>query len=348
MAASKSRAKAGRPTGRFTQHRKLDRLREVLGSRATGLTLQELATLVNVSERSVRRYLHELSRSIEVESLEVVPGGAHVWRIKPSERGRAVNLRRTQAYGLLATRRVLELLRGSALFDEIEVALREIHKLAERPVRQGSKGEVSADARLEGRFGYAPGPLRTYTGRGEDIDGAFLAVAEGRVLRVSRTAGGTREVLTLHPYGLLMAEGALHVVGHHVEGQVLEALPLEEVESLEVLAKPCSVPESFDVMSVLEGRFGVRRGSDGAATRVLVEFDPAAADEVRAIKVHPTQKTAVAADGRVRVTFTTARLGRVRDWVLGFGPRARVIEPPELVDAVVATLDAARKRYDLR
>jgi predicted DNA-binding transcriptional regulator YafY len=30
---------------------------------------------------------------------------------------------------------------------------------------------------------------------------------------------------------------------------------------------------------------------------------------------------------------------------LGFGPRARVIEPPELVEAVVAALDAARKRY---
>src|SRR5579884_3688761 len=93
--------RVGRPTGKFTQSRRLEFLRDKLEAHAAGLTLEELATMLHVSTRSVRRYLKELSVITDVESLAVSPGGAHVWRIKPSERGRSVALRRTQAYALL-------------------------------------------------------------------------------------------------------------------------------------------------------------------------------------------------------------------------------------------------------
>lgn len=117
--------RVGRPPGRFTQHRRIDLLREKLEAHSAGLTLEELAAMLRLTTRSVRRYLRELALVTELESLAVRPGGAHLWRIKPSERGRTVTLRRTQAHALLATRRVFEVLRGSALFDGIDLALRE-------------------------------------------------------------------------------------------------------------------------------------------------------------------------------------------------------------------------------
>jgi len=103
--------RVGRPLGKFTQHRRLDFLREKLETHAAGLTLEELATILRVTTRSVRRYLHELGLITELESIPGRPGAAHVWRIKPSERGRNVALRRTQAYALLAARRVFDVLR---------------------------------------------------------------------------------------------------------------------------------------------------------------------------------------------------------------------------------------------
>src|SRR5579883_1473032 len=104
--------RVGRPVGRFTTHRRLDKLRDVLQANPSGLLLEELATLLHVTTRSVRRYLGELERVTEIETVATIPGGAHLWRIKPSERGRTVALRRTQAYGMLAARRVFEVLRG--------------------------------------------------------------------------------------------------------------------------------------------------------------------------------------------------------------------------------------------
>src|SRR5271167_4539838 len=128
--------RVGRPTGRFTQHRRLDLLRERLETHAGGLTLEELAQMLRITTRSVRRYLRELALVTELESIAVRPGSVHMWRIKPSERGRAVPLRRTQAYTLLAARRVFDVLKGSALFDEIDVLLREVAQVAHRPDRK--------------------------------------------------------------------------------------------------------------------------------------------------------------------------------------------------------------------
>src|SRR5579859_3917215 len=136
--------------------------------------------MLRITTRSVRRYLRELALVTELESVEVRPGGAHLWRIKPSERGRTVPLRRTQAYALLAARRAFDVLRGSALFDEIDVALRLVEQVARRPAARpgGVRGEVAGDARLEERFAYVPPVARTYANRSEDIDALFKAVAE--------------------------------------------------------------------------------------------------------------------------------------------------------------------------
>src|ERR1700733_14484957 len=103
----------GRPAGGFTQHKRLMHMQSVLENHPEGLVLADLAGAMRVTTRSVRRYLHELDKSTKLEPVETRPGGALVWRIKPTERGRAVLLRRTQAYGLLAVRRAFEVMRGS-------------------------------------------------------------------------------------------------------------------------------------------------------------------------------------------------------------------------------------------
>ena len=101
------RSSQGRPTGRFTQHRRLDRLRDVLSRHPKGVSLYELAGALGVSVRTMRRYMVEIEREYDLEALPVKPGGPLLWRIRASEMARKVELRRTQAYALLAARREL-------------------------------------------------------------------------------------------------------------------------------------------------------------------------------------------------------------------------------------------------
>jgi predicted DNA-binding transcriptional regulator YafY len=345
--------RVGRPTGRFTQHRRIDLLREKLEAHTTGLTLDELASMLRITTRSVRRYLRELSLVTELESIAVRPGGAHVWRIKPSERGRAVVLRRTQAYALLAARRVFEVLKGSALFDEIDLALREIEQLARRPTSRASPLEPSVDARLEDRFAYVPPSAHAYASRTEDVDEVFRAVAELRVLRFrfrdgadDRRERATR--VTAHPYALVLQGGAIACVARDAERRALRVYPLHRMSDVEASeAERFDLPADFALRECLHGDFGV--AATGRTLKLLVEFEPRVADGVRARRVHPSQKLAVAPDGRVRASMQVPEspevLDRVRSWVLAFGAAARVLEPRELADEIALELQRAAERY---
>jgi predicted DNA-binding transcriptional regulator YafY len=339
-------ARLGRTPGKFTQSRRLDHLRAQLESHAAGLTLEDIAGMLRVSTRSVRRYLRELGRITELESVEVKAGGAHLWRIKPSERGKAVPLRKLQAYALLATRRVFDLLKGSALYDEIDLAMRQVEQVAQRPpARVGPRGDPPPDARLEGRFLYVPALPRAYANRSEDFDEVFRALAEQRLMRF-RYGAATR--VRAHPYAIVLQSGGIACIGRDCDRNVARAFPFERMGEIEVSeAERFELPADFDVGEWLQGDFGVARAAQTMA--VIVEFDARAAEAVRARRVHPTQRLLVSADGRVRATFlvpqTPEVLERVRSWVLGFGASAQVIEPRELADEIAAELGRAAAKY---
>jgi len=350
--------RVGRPTGKFTQHRRLDFLRERLEAHAAGLTLEDLAAMLRVTTRSVRRYMHELGLLTEVESVEVRPGGAHVWRIKPSERGRTVALRRTQAYALLAARRVFEVLRGSALFDEIELAFREVAQVAHRPavlrstMRPPARGDAAGDGHLEDRFAYVPALPHTYANRSEDIDAAFQAVAELTVLRFryreEGAEGGKGSRVTAQPYALVLHGGSITCLARDVDRAVMRAFVFDRMSDVQTVeTEHFELPADFALSEWLQGDFGVAHG--GRAVKLLVEFEPRAAAAVRARKVHPSQKVATAADGRVRVSLsvpdTPEVLARVRAWVFGFGSAAHVLEPRELASELAVELRRAASRY---
>jgi len=352
----------GRPTGRFTQFRRLDRLREVLESHPSGLALDQIAGMLHVTTRSVRRYLAELDRVTQLESVPTSPGGAHLWRIKPSERGRALLLRRTQAYGLLAARRIFDMMRGSAFYDELQLVTRQLLLLAQRPLaRGGVRGEIPSDQRLEDRLFYLPPPPHNYAQRGEELDGLFQAVADLRAttFRYRHKKDAPAERITLHPFALVLHRGAIHLIGRVRTAPITPkggsvatgAASLEDIgvfvfdrmQDLTILDEHFSLPDNFEVEDFLEGEFGIVAGP--RKTRVLIEFEAKIADEIRARKVHPSQRVATAPDGRIRLSMTVARLDDVRRWILGFGPSARVLEPAELVDDVRKALRTALERY---
>lgn len=279
----------------------------------------------------------------ELESVPTVPGAAHEWRIKPSERGRAVALRRTQAYGLLAPRGVFEIFKGSALYDELHIGIGMLVTLAQRPTRIRSGGDIPSDQRLEDRFRYLPFPARSYAGRGELFDELFRAVAESRETTVR--VFGRSDPFPIHPYALVAFHGELHCIGLDLVTNKVDVFPVDRVlEAVPSEKRRFSVPDDFDLQSFVHGPFGVH--ANDAPQRVTIEFDPVAAPEIRARKWHASQRLAAAPDGRVRLTFAVSDLNAVRAWVLTYGQRARVIEPAALADAIRDELRLALARYE--
>jgi predicted DNA-binding transcriptional regulator YafY len=338
----KKAPKAGRPNGRFTQARRLGKLRMLLEGHPGGVPLDDLAAAIHVSTRSVRRYLRELDRVTELESIETVPGGPHLWRIKPSERGRTVQLRRTQAYALLAARHAFDPLKGSALWDEIDLAYQTLLQLAQRPGRS-LEGDVPPGTHLEQRLLVLHEPARIYAKKSDQLDDLFHAVAQLRAVRLRH--GG--KAIECHPCAIVMALGAIHCIVRIARTDSMRAIRLDDVDETEVLDARFSLPDGFDARAWVQGAFGVCQ--PGPARRVIVEFDAHVAADVRARKIHATQRIGTAPDGRIRVALEVPRLEplfeKIASWVLGFGDAARVVEPAELELLVRSALDRTLAKY---
>jgi predicted DNA-binding transcriptional regulator YafY len=324
-------------------------MQNVLENHPEGLVLADLAGALSVSTRSVRRYLRELEKSTKLETLETRPGGACAWRIKPTERGRAVMLRRTQAYGLLAVRRAFEVMRGSALYDELDVVTRQLVQLAHRPTHLGA-GDVASDTRLESRLIYAPDVMRSYMHKGAELDDLFRAVADLRVLSFRYDAPAAArgdepsERIVLHPYSMVLYRGAVYAIGFDTRAHRVDAFLLDKISDASVAdVERFVLPNDFDVEDFIHGAFGIAPPAPRA--RILIEFDPRVAELVRAQRVHASQRIAAAPDGRVRLSMNVPLFDSVATWVLGFGDAAKVIEPRELRDAVVDKLRGALRGY---
>src|SRR3982074_516128 len=67
LARATTTKKRGRPPGNYTQYRRLSHLREVLEHHPKGLSIVALAARLHVTERSIRRYLRELERDVDIE-----------------------------------------------------------------------------------------------------------------------------------------------------------------------------------------------------------------------------------------------------------------------------------------
>ncbi len=347
-----SSAPLGRPRGRFTQHRRLDKLRSLLGQHTKGLTLYELAAAVGVTPRSMRRYLKEVSHELELEPVPTRAGGALRWRVRSGELPRKIELRRTQAYAILAARRLFEPMKGSTLFDEIELATERLLALAQRPGRGPNAGV--ADARLEQRFLYLPVAPKDYSTRTEELDDLFQAVADLRPLKCRYRSGAkeSEETIVIHPYAMVLYKDSVYCVGLHTgrgeagRGEIRTFL-LDRMRDTECSAlERFDLPPDFKVDDYFQGGFGIWRGTK--KIKVVIDFDASVAELVRSRRVHETQKLTTLPSGALRLAMTVGDTTELASWILGWGRKATVVEPETLARDVATELEQALAHYPIR
>jgi predicted DNA-binding transcriptional regulator YafY len=337
----------GRPRGKFTQHRRLDRLREILATHPRGMSLYDLADALEVTPRTMRRYLKEMEREFDLEPVEIRGGGPLLWRVRAGEIPRKVELRRTQAYALLAARRLFEPMRGSTLFEEIDLAVKKLLAFAQRPGRGPNAG--LADARLEDRFLYLPYAPKNYDQKTDELDDLFQAVSDLRPLSLlyKSAARAKEERITIHPYALVLHRDSIYCVGHHVGRGEVRTFVLDRMRDTELkYTERFELPAKFKVDDYFQGEFGIWRSKE--RHKVVIDFDAQAADYVRMRKVHASQRLTSLAGGGVRLSMTVGNLLPVASWVLEWGPRARVVSPRELVSRVKSELESALEGYSTR
>ncbi len=161
----------------------------MLEAHPKGLSLYEIAVKLRVTDRSVRRYLRELEREVDLDRTPEPGGtGGILVRIPARDLPRRVKLHRTQIYGLLMARRVFSMLAGTTFEHVLRDAVDTLLSHVQRPPRKGA--EIDPDTRLEDRFLYLPAnPMKVPEGAAEVLDGVLDACAQLRVCRVRYRKG---------------------------------------------------------------------------------------------------------------------------------------------------------------
>lgn len=345
--------KLGRPKGHYTQYRRLSQLREMLENHPKGLSLDEVARKLHVTDRSVRRYLRELEREVDIERTPDPDGlGGVVVKIPTRDLPRRVKLHRTQIYGILMARRVFRMLEGTAFEAAVRQAVDQMLSQVQRAPRRGA--DVDPDTRLEDRFLYLPTtPMKPLEEEQSEVFDTILdACAQLRVCTIRYRKGVTgdaTETLTVHPYAVVVYKDTIYCVCFVKERDGIRTLRADRI--VEADADPLqhfALPESFSIDKYYEGAFGLHTGE--ARTRVVIDFHPRVADYVRTRRF-PGEggKDATCEalpDGGCRLTMVVGSTTEVRSWVLSFGETARVVEPAELADGVASELRAAAALYE--
>jgi len=104
-----------------------------------------------------------------------------------------------------------------------------------------------------------------------------------------------------------------------------------------------SPPDDFDVETNFHGAFGIFAGRE--PQEVVVDFSPSLRATAEARVWHRSQRFEELPDGGVRLRFEVGRTEEVGPWILKWGPHAKAIAPPDLVERVARELEEAWERY---
>jgi predicted DNA-binding transcriptional regulator YafY len=246
---------------------------------------------------------------------------------------------------------MFDVLRGTSLYDDIASVLR---KLEQRM----TDAERAEHATFGERVAYVPdGGTKLYEGKDDILDAILTGVLSRRVLQFEyRGASGRAQRGTLAAYALVIYRHGLYVVGSRTlesndrartPHPQLGVFAVERFIDATTLREIFSQPAEFRLEEHLPGALeGVHlRKTGDVPKRVVIDFSKSKAAYVRARQWHKTQAFADAPDGGVRLTFSCMTLQPIVSWVLEWGPHARVIEPRDLVDHVVAELREALHGY---
>jgi proteasome accessory factor B len=325
---------------RYAPARRLADVRTLLNT-GEGASVYDIAERFDVSVRTALRYLRALQVSGEPLYEEVV-GRRKVWRLMASAHHQTVTLTTAQMVALFLSRRVFDFLTGTGFKEDLDEVFTKLEAQLKRK-------DFASARHLDRKVFDVNEGRHLYEGRIEDVNDIVTALLrEDRIRVTHESVSGGRKTFVLEPYTLLIYKKGLYLVGlshHHREIRTFALDAFREVEWLR--GDRFEYPTNYRPEQVTEGAFGL---IGGEPTRVRILFDPGVSRYVERIAWHPTQKFKRTTSG-LEMTLEVRGTVEVASWVLSFGDKARVLEPPALRESLadehrraVGAYDRARQR----
>ncbi len=178
----------------------------------------------------------------------------------------------------------------------------------------------------------------------EVFDALANAVMDGKEVSFSyhKLAGEMAEQRTARPYHLGCIENQWYLFGHDPARGAVRTFALPRIRSVERTGGSFKRPKNFSLAKILEGSFAVFEG--GHARKVCLRFTGVASRLVGERVWHASQQFDRDGDGLV-LTMNVGLSPDLRQWILGWGADAEVLEPGELREALSDAAKAVAEVY---
>ena len=315
-------------------------LREIEQARGSGVTIDDLAARCAVTTRTIRRDLQALEEAgFPLYDDRTHDDGRTRWRVNGQAfKGLAAGLSVSELCALYFSRTLLESLSGTPFRDDLESAFDKLASVLTPHMRQflDQLPRVIATKADPMRRKDDPHQQQIIARALE----ATLHLRQATILYFSKSSDRKKSYL-VHPYRLAYAQGGLYLLAYVPEYGEVRTFATERIQEISLLEERFTPIEELPE-TAFPHSLGVH---SGPPERVEIDFQPSAADYVRARQWHPSQRVTELPEGGVRVALDVCIDRALHGWILSFGPFARVVSPDSLTRDIAKQIEEARAQY---
>ena len=324
-------------------------LRDLEASRR--VTIDDLAQRTGVSTRTIRRDLEAL-QSAGFPLFDEIHDGKKYWTLEQKAFRRLDETAFTLAEltAIYFSRSLVECLAATpfqrdvrSAFDKLAVALTPgMRQFLDRlPLVIQAKAEPGTQSLMDDPTTPATAS-RQSAPRSARVAQLLDATLNHRraVMRYHSFSSDREKEYQIDPYRLVFAQGGFYVIAYVPEYRELRTFAVERIQALSIME------ERFEPIDLPADAFAHSLGvNQGTPERIEILFEPRIARYVKDRVWHASQQIEAAADGTLTMTLNVCNDFALRSWILGFGPLARVVSPPELVRQIQEEADKTRLQY---
>ena len=334
-------------SGRNAQVARIFRVLTLLEGAPQGLSSGELHDRllgrgVSVSSRTIYRDLEALERAgIPIHPSEACDEkGALRWKLERTYSvGKSLVLSIRELFALYMARGVLTPLEFTPFYADLLSTFTKMEDIL------GTKAKGYLED-LQGDMHFEPGP-RWGLGMDPDIlETVRAGCAEQQLLEVVYKSANSQSITTrtLGPQFLYFAKGSLYLVAEDLGDSKVKVFACPRIQSA-MMIDDAYEGARIDPEKFFQDSFGVYQSGE-QAEQVEIEFSALFAPYVKERRWHATQRIVSKADGTIVMSLEAAITPELIQWVLGFGPNAKVLGPTKLQKEILKWASETVEQYE--
>jgi len=302
-----------------------------------GVAVSDLAQDLGCHSRTVYRDLEALQAAGFPLYTDWVDG-KNLWSILDSvKRQPPLPLHQMELMALYFSRNVLRTLKNTPFAGALETLFEKIVTTIPEDTR------AYLDS-FEETFtvGQAPYGRRKEVARW--IDTLNAAILDRRLVEmtyhtISRDRQAQRRVA---PYKIWFFKGFIYLVGYCHLRQDVRIFTLDRIKELAITTEAYDIPADFNIEDFMSTGFGVFVGQP---EKVKILFQPAVGNYIREKTWHATQRLTTRDDGCLEFEVEVAVTAELKNWIMGWGAAATVLQPGSLADSICDEAKAVANNY---